>query len=372
MTKVERPGSPLRPAEAGDEKRILEWRNNPWIVSLGTNRRPVSPDEHAAWFRSVLGSPNRLLFIIESDEGTPAGTVRLDRESGAAAVLTIYLTRSFTGRGLGPRAIEAACRAAFRDWPAVGRIIARIRADNVPSRKAFERSGFVLDLGGGPCPEGHVEMVRGRDAPTSAVWNEDDRENARLYDALVEQYGGGPRALDWGGAESQRLRFEVLAAVAPLRGASVLDVGCGLGDFCQWATDADMEVRYTGIDIAPRMVEAARRRLPTARFELCNLLEAKPPDDAYDYVLASGVFAKRRRAPSEFMNHLAGLMFGLCRKAVAFNSLSAWAPDQEAGEFYADPAATLAFCRTLTPRVVLRHDYHPRDFTLYLYKGGAR
>jgi hypothetical protein len=53
---------------------------------------------------------------------------------------------------------------------------------------------------------------------------------------------------------------------------------------------------------------------------------------------------------------------------VAFNSLSAWATDQEAGEFYADPLRVVDFCRRITPRVVLRHDYHPRDFTVYLYK----
>jgi hypothetical protein len=54
--------------------------------------------------------------------------------------------------------------------------------------------------------------------------------------------------------------------------------------------------------------------------------------------------------------------------ALAFNSLSNWANDQEANEFYADPVQVLNFCRELTPWVVLRHDYHPRDFTVYMYK----
>ena len=55
-------------------------------------------------------------------------------------------------------------------------------------------------------------------------------------------------------------------------------------------------------------------------------------------------------------------------EAVAFNSLSAWADDPEAGEYYADPLEVTAFCRTLTPWVAMRHDYHGRDFTCYLYK----
>jgi hypothetical protein len=61
-------------------------------------------------------------------------------------------------------------------------------------------------------------------------------------------------------------------------------------------------------------------------------------------------------------------MFALATRAVAFNSLSTWSSDQQAGEFYADPLQTVQFCRELTPWVVLRHDYHPRDFTVYLYK----
>jgi len=61
-------------------------------------------------------------------------------------------------------------------------------------------------------------------------------------------------------------------------------------------------------------------------------------------------------------------MFSLATSAVAFNTLSTWAQDQEAGEFYADPLKVVEFCRTLTPWVVMRHDYHPRDFTVYLYK----
>jgi hypothetical protein len=41
---------------------------------------------------------------------------------------------------------------------------------------------------------------------------------------------------------------------------------------------------------------------------------------------------------------------------------------QEPGEFYADPVEIVRFCRSLTPWVVLRHDYLAHDFTVYLYR----
>ena len=42
---------------------------------------------------------------------------------------------------------------------------------------------------------------------------------------------------------------------------------------------------------------------------------------------------------------------------------------QDPRSWYADPAETLARARRLTPRVVLRHDYKPNDFALWLRHG---
>jgi hypothetical protein len=98
-------------------------------------------------------------------------------------------------------------------------------------------------------------------------------------------------------------------------------------------------------------------------------LAALPADRQYDVVTANGIFYLLGGDALRLMRELVTCMFALARRAVTFNSLSAWAGDQTAGEYYADPLETVAFCRTLTPWVALRHDYHPRDFTVYLYKG---
>lgn len=61
-------------------------------------------------------------------------------------------------------------------------------------------------------------------------------------------------------------------------------------------------------------------------------------------------------------------MFELCKSGVAFNTLSMLADIRNPGEFYADPAEVIRFCLSLTRRVVLRHDYTPHAFPVYLYK----
>jgi SAM-dependent methyltransferase len=131
-------------------------------------------------------------------------------------------------------------------------------------------------------------------------------------------------------------------------------------------------VHYTGVDITPKMIEAARARFPEARFETQDVLSEPWPAGSYDYVVSSGIFYRRKAEPFGFLQRMVAEMFRLCRRGVAFNSLSAWAANKDGDEFYADPVQTLGFCRGLTSRLALRHDYHPRDFTVFLYKEGTR
>lgn len=162
-----------------------------------------------------------------------------------------------------------------------------------------------------------------------------------------------------------------MAGVGDLRDAHVLDVGCGFADFADELRQRFPGVRYTGIDLSKRMVEEAKRLHPDVRILQANLLDL-PTDERFDVVTANGIFYLLGGEGPRLMPTLVRRMFELAERAVAFNSLSTWAPSQEPDEFYADPLATVAFCRTLSPRVVLRHDYLSHDFTVYLYREASR
>jgi pseudaminic acid cytidylyltransferase len=217
-----------------------------------------------------------------------------------------------------------------------------------------------------------AEIKHARAAAPSTGWADDDARTAAFFDDLVARHGVDHRAVNWGSRASQAARFEVLTAVAGpdgLAGASVLDVGCGVGDLRQWLNDRRLDVAYTGVDLAPGMVEVARARFPGDRFLCASVLDLPSSLAAqYDYVLASGIFFLRQTEPEAFVREATGQMFARARRALAFNSLSAWGTTRDLGEYYADPAATLEGCRALTPWATLRHDYHPADFTVYLYR----
>jgi cyclopropane fatty-acyl-phospholipid synthase-like methyltransferase len=190
---------------------------------------------------------------------------------------------------------------------------------------------------------------------------------ADYYDFLVQKYGHDPRACDYGRAESQQIKFRVLSEVTPLENRTLLDVGCGFADFASFLRGRFEGLRYSGIDLCAAMISEARRDHPNLDLRVANLADVSL-NRTFDVVVANGIFYLLGEQAWPMMQSMIERMFALATTAVAFNSLSAWAEDQEAGEFYADPLQTVQFCRELTPWVVLRHDYHPRDFTVYLYK----
>ena len=198
--------------------------------------------------------------------------------------------------------------------------------------------------------------------------NRDDKRSINVYEALLAEHGETYRALDWGSRESQQKRFEVLAGIGISAGDRVLDVGCGLADFNAWLIEHRPGVEYSGIDLTPGMVERAQARFPNAKILNKTIFDEELPIGPFDYLFASGIFFLRQGSPKEYMESTIVRMFNSATKGIAFNSLSSWAKEKVDGEFYAEPANVMEFCRQLSPYVILRHDYHPADFTVYIYR----
>ncbi len=199
-------------------------------------------------------------------------------------------------------------------------------------------------------------------------WKADDNRTVRHFSRLLERFGNSAKSLDWSNEISQHLRFRILSEVGHLSGTKVLDVGCGLGDMWDWLKRNGIDVDYTGIDITPAMISAARARFPSVEFVPGDVFDEKLSSSRFDYVLSSGLFYYRQEYPLRFMKATIRKMFEIATKAVAFNSLSEWASNKESGEFYADPTEILTFCKGVSSELIFRHDYHPCDFSMYLFK----
>lgn len=193
------------------------------------------------------------------------------------------------------------------------------------------------------------------------------KQIATFYDRRVEKFGHDPRACDYGRRESQIKKFTILAQALDYSGTTVLDVGCGFADYAAFLSTRFKGVTYEGIDLSEKMIAQARIAQPGLNLRRANILE-EPISNTHDIVTANGIFYLLGDDAPELMRALVEAMFARAKRCVAFNSLSSWAATHEENEFYADPVRVASWCREITPWVVLRHDYLPHDFTIYLYR----
>jgi len=189
------------------------------------------------------------------------------------------------------------------------------------------------------------------------------------YDHRFSEENANHKVLDWASAASQRRRFEVLSENVDLRGLSILDVGCGLGDLLMFLQQSSIEVQFTGVDILDKMVEHCRERFDCGRFVQADIFS----DDIFspgefDLVFVSGAFNLDLGNNLEFLPIAIVRLMELSRRYVAFNLLHARWPEREPGYFFYEPDFVLKQLAAHNVEVKLIDDYLPNDFTVVCEK----
>jgi SAM-dependent methyltransferase len=186
------------------------------------------------------------------------------------------------------------------------------------------------------------------------------------WDNMARQPGGDLAKVDTS-AHSQSYRFMMFSRFNDLRGASLLDVGCGVGDFWAHLRGLAPDTRYTGVDLSAAMVERCRERFPEARFEAVNLL-TWDTEERWDYVTAFAIHNIVTEKGWDILEANTRRQFEFCRVAAHLSLLTTqfqgYAPHIQPW----DPARLLALAFSLTPYVSLRHDYLPHDFSITMYR----
>ena len=119
----------------------------------------------------------------------------------------------------------------------------------------------------------------------------DKRKIIDRYNQRFAEFGADIRTLASGTEERRQLRFGVLAEIGLTPGCSVLDLGCGFGDFYGHLSRRGLDCEYTGYDINPTLIEAARCKFPDGRFEVKDI--QAEPFPAFDFVVSSSAFNLR-------------------------------------------------------------------------------
>ena len=122
-----------------------------------------------------------------------------------------------------------------------------------------------------------------------------NKESVRkIYDATFEKFGLDARALHWHSPESQQLRYKVLTRRIDFQNKSVMDIGCGFGDFRIYLEEHGIHTpKYLGLEINENFVNSAIEKLATRsnitvrQFDLQDVESLK---EHYDITVIVGAF----------------------------------------------------------------------------------
>jgi trans-aconitate methyltransferase len=186
----------------------------------------------------------------------------------------------------------------------------------------------------------------------------------RRYTERLAALGPVPEALGWTKGRHV-LRYQVLLEPWQLTDERVLDFGCGFGDMYALCREQFPSVTYEGFDLNPALVDVGRRRYPDARLSSGNALQAGLNGE-WDLIVASGLFNLLLTDNWRLITDMFDLFARHARKGFAANFLSDRVDYQLDHTYHADPVKVLELAYRYSNRVMLRNDYMPFEFTVYV------
>lgn len=190
-----------------------------------------------------------------------------------------------------------------------------------------------------------------------------------FYNFHLQKFGDRPEALRWT-PQGQLKRYRMLADIATpeeLNDSTVLDYGCGTGDFYRFLKRRGITVKYTGVDINENFIRLAGNKYPECSFKVMNADEDEL-EGFYDYIFICGVFNLNVPGVDLDMRNTLVKLFRQCNRGLALSALSSHTPVKDPELHFTSPEDMLKFAiENLSPAVALRHDRIQSDFMLYVY-----
>ena len=134
----------VRKATDKDCRPMWEWWNDPVTRQMMKDNNPVPFESHKVWFEKAIQDPDRMLCVGEID-GVAFGIVRFLKEENGVYEVSINLNPSFRGKGYGG-ALMSQSIGMLKKTESVDLLFAMLKKINTPSKRTFEKNGFVFKI----------------------------------------------------------------------------------------------------------------------------------------------------------------------------------------------------------------------------------
>jgi SAM-dependent methyltransferase len=195
------------------------------------------------------------------------------------------------------------------------------------------------------------------------------------YQERLREHGDSHLGVGWPDQGKVEVMYQVMLSITePNVPATLLDFGCGPARMLDWMMTRNRwpHLQYTGLDFNPDSVTFARQKYPAVRFITQDILR-EPLNEQFDYVVMNGILTMKAQMSFEAMwdyaQELLRRVFVMARRGLAFNVMSK-AVDWEKDILFHLPTDLLIgfVTKHLTRRFVIRQDYAPFEYTVYLYR----
>ena len=207
------------------------------------------------------------------------------------------------------------------------------------------------------------------------------KKHIKGYQKRFKKYGDDPRAFQCASKKAAEVRYRELVADldfngprprGPLarKGKTVLDVGCGFGDIIPFIQKKAGKFDYTGVDIVPEFIEAARKKYPKQKFVLRDYY-GEPMKDSFDIILSSGTLNANIKNAIDYRERAIKTMFNHAKEVFAFNMAGGFPQPKNKKTnrvYYANLLEIYEYCLSLSSRLILRNHYRSNDFTIVIFK----
>jgi len=202
----------------------------------------------------------------------------------------------------------------------------------------------------------------------------------KFCEEMLEKHGDNYLGVGW--TKDPRyaaLRYQIMLEVIRPAGAPIelLDFGCGASHLYEYIISRGIpNIKYSGLDLSPKMLELSRRKHPEVTYYHLDLLDGEADLPSFDYVIMNGIFTYKGplsyQSMLDYWQRLLVRVFDFVRVGLAFNVMSKYV-DWERADLFHLPLDVMAelVTKRLSCHFVLRHDYGLWEYTVYVYREPA-